>query len=98
MPEMKRITFVDDDGYERAVLLPYGAPNEAVEFGVPSEPPNLDRVDWDGVKRDLHNALMAENILTWEDVQAGQNRVSAICRRVFARRVLELYRTPEVGK
>lgn len=92
---MKRVTWTDEAGYFRAVLLPQSAPDEYIHLGVPSEPPNVDLIDWVEIKRDLHNALMNEGLLTWNDVQKGQSRISAICRRVIIKRVIELYRKSE---
>ena len=95
MSQMKRISWTDEDGFNRAVLLPQSAPDEYVHLGIPSEPPNVALIDWVEIKRDLHNALMNENILTWRDVQNGQNRISAICRRVLIKRVINLYKQAE---
>ena len=92
MAHLKRITWTDDDDWERAVLLPYSCPEDRVELGIPSEVPDISQLDWMAIQRDLHNALMNEGLLTWNDVQSGQGRINVICRRVLARRVLDLYR------
>jgi hypothetical protein len=98
MPELKRITWTDEKGYDRAALLPAYLPDSQAEYGIPSEPPNTDALDWDAIKRDLHNQLLDAGLLTWIDVQKNQDKVTTICRRVLAKPVLNLYRIMEVNQ
>ena len=95
MANLKRVTWTDERGYDRATLLPTYLPESQAEFGIPSEPPNTDALDWNGIKRDLHNELLEAGLLTWVDVQKNQNKITSICRRVLIKPVLNLYRMME---
>ncbi len=86
----------DDKGWIRKALVPDSAPDElAQERGMAIGPPDLTLIDWELVRRDLHNELMNRGLHSWRDVQASQNGVSAAIRLVFNRRVIQLYKTEE---
>ena len=89
---MRRVEWTDRYGYMRAALLRDDDPDEIKEAGVHIGPPNLDRLDWDEVKRDLHNELFKRGLFTWHDVQAAQDGVKIAILAVLRKRVVNLYR------
>lgn len=89
---MRKVEWVDSYGYRRASLLRDDDPDEIRESGVLVGPPNLDRLDWDEIKRDLHNELFKRGLFTWHDVQARQTGVKGAVLAVLRKRVAMLYR------
>jgi hypothetical protein len=82
----------------RQALVRDGDPDEtAPERGIPNDPPDLDRLDWDTLKRELHNELVKRGLYDFEDVQRQQNGVSLAIRRVITKRVLALYKETDYG-
>jgi len=92
---LRAVIWTDRAGYRRRSLVRDEDPDDAAAQGLPSEPPNVERIDWDDVKRDIHNQLMDAGMVTWLDVQRGQNKLAAIVKSVVLRRVVALYREPE---
>lgn len=90
---MKKVEWTDEKGFKRGSLLREQDPEVLRESGVPIGPPNLDEVDWEGVKRDLHNRLYELGLFTWEDVVAKQNGVTSAILSAFRKRIVTLYRT-----
>ena len=85
---MKILEWTDGDGYDRRALAREGdEPGE----GIPLDPPDLGRLDWEGVKRDLHNHLVSHGWFSWEDIQKTPG-LQAVCASVLKRRVIALYR------
>ena len=89
---MKLIEWTDEDGYKRGSLLRHGDPDPIRDAGIPVGPPDLDMIDWEQVRRSLHNQLYERGIFTWEDVQREQSGVTAAVLHALKRQVLVLYR------
>jgi len=86
---------VDRQGYKHIYVIRDDDPDEMAEKGIPLEPPDIQQLAWEEVKRDLHNALVEAGLFTWQDVQRAQNKISAITRTLLKRRVVLLYRLDE---
>lgn len=90
---MKIVIWEDDDGYKRRYLLREIDPDHlAPSIGIPEDPPDLDRLDWDALKKDLHNLLVDRGLIEWDDVLAAQNGVTTSLVSVFKRPLIGLYR------
>ncbi len=89
---MRVITWEDRNGYKRASLVRNSDPDSMGPQGVPLEPPDLADLDWDGVGKDIHNALVSQGLFTWEDVQRKQGPLLSIATRAVKRRLVVLFR------
>ena len=98
---MRLVIWTDQRGYTRRSLIRNADPDDkAPEIGIPSDPPDLDLVDWTAVatrfpdldlvefKRKLHNRLVQTGLITWKDVQRSQNGLTSAV--MFAGRNREL--------
>lgn len=63
---MKLVEWIDDDGYKHKKLV--RDEEENYDFGISKEPPPVDLIDWESVKRDLHNQLVNRGILSFYDL------------------------------
>lgn len=86
---MKIATYTDEKGYKRRVICKDGVP---VEYGIPQEPPDLSQIDWEEVKKELHNILVDRELITLKDVHKAGNAVTSGILKVLKRRVINLYR------
>lgn len=92
-----RIVVVEDRlGYKRAYWVKNEDPDDMAEEGLPLNPPNLDFLEWEEVKRDLHNMLVDRGLFTWMDVQKAQNGVTSSILGAMRKRLINLYRNREV--
>lgn len=89
---MRRIDWEDRNGYKRASLIRDHDPDSVAEAGIPMGPPDLEALDWEGLKRDLHNALMEAHILTWEDLQKTNANLQGIACRALKRHIVQLFK------
>lgn len=89
---MKIVEWKDKDGYERSRMIKEGDPDELAAFGKPLEPPDLERLDWNELKRALYHELKARGLYSWQDVQRSQNGVTSAILTVFRKKVIDLYR------
>ena len=91
---MRRVTWTDDRGYKHSSLVRDGDPDEMASQGVLQDPPNLEELDWEGVKRDLHNSLVDLGLISWRNVQEIRGLRGAILS-AMKRRLVSLYREAE---
>jgi hypothetical protein len=89
---MKNVVWTDEDGYKRVSLLRDRDPDHMAPEGIPLTPPDLSQLDWEEMKRELHNSLVDKKLFTWDDVQREQNGVSSAILSVMKRRMIALYR------
>ncbi|KPL17777.1 MAG: hypothetical protein AMJ93_14630 [Anaerolineae bacterium SM23_84] len=91
---MKTVSWTDKRGYKHRSLVRDDDPDEMASQGVLQDPPNLEALDWDGIRQDLHNALVDAGLTSWKDVQEKRGLRGAILS-AMKRRLIQLYREAE---
>jgi hypothetical protein len=91
---MRLVTWEDKHGYKHRSLVRDSDPDEMGPQGVLQDPPNLDDLPWEDIKRDLHNALVDAGLRSWRDVQERRGLRGAILS-AMKRRLVYLYREAE---
>ncbi len=91
---MKTVTWTDERGWKHVSLIPDGVPDTPTmrKAGIRQDPPDLSELDWEGIKRELHNSLIDAGLVTWRDVQRQGNSIQGIVMRVIRKPIVELYR------
>jgi hypothetical protein len=88
---MRSVTWTDKHGYKHRSLVRDEDPDDAAPQGILQDPPNLEELDWEGAKRDLHNALVDAGLYSWRDVQRQEGLRGAILSAI-KKRLIYLYR------
>lgn len=88
---MKRVEWTDERGWKHARLVQDDILQDPSE-GIPLEPPDIERINWEAVKRDLHNELFNRNLIDWTCVQRTGNGLQAAINAALHRRLQNLYR------
>jgi hypothetical protein len=89
---MRLVRWTDDKGYDHLSLLRDGDPDRMAPQGIPADPPSLDLLDWESIKRELHNELVSRELVDWKAVQRSGEGVTAAILAVMRRKVVLLYR------
>lgn len=89
---MRPVQWTDDKGYYRLSLLRDNDPEELAPKGLPSGPPDINELDWEELKREIHNLLVSNRLLTWDDVKRSQNGITSIVNVTLKRELILLYR------
>lgn len=74
---MRTVIHEDERGYRHRVFLRDKDGDEMAAFGIPSDPPDVNDIDWEYLKREIHNALVANGLFTWDDVQKSSVGLNA---------------------
>ena len=91
---MKEILWTDRRGYRHRSLIRDDDDESDAPLGLRRDPPNIEDLDWEGVKKDLHNKLVDQGLCSWRDVQQRGGLRGAIVS-ALKRRLVALYREVE---
>jgi len=91
---MKEVTWTDEHGYRHCSLIRDEDPDEMAPQGILQDPPVLDGLDWEGIKRDLHNGLVDAGLRSWRDVQQKKG-LRGVILTALRKRLIYLYREAE---
>ncbi len=86
---MKTIQWTDEKGWRHTSLIRDNDSDDMAPHGIPHDPPDVNGIDWDVVKRDLHNELAAQGLLVWTDLNGDV--LGPIAIRVLVRQLRTLY-------
>jgi len=78
---MKTVSYIDNNGYNRVRTIRQSVPNKEAFRGIPSEPPDLSVIDWEEVRKELHNLLLARGLISLENVNHSkilQNSITSV--------------------
>ena len=96
---MRTVEWTDRHGYRHRSLVRDTDPDSAAENGVLQDPPDLNLLDWEGIMRDTHNALIERQVTNWGDMQLCQCINYIVKASGLGRRLkLLLKAQAEVGK
>jgi len=89
---MRMVIWEDIYGYKRRSAVRDFDRDELAEYGISQDPPTLDDLDWDAIKRDLHNALVSRGIFDYNDVTRTQNGVTGAILSAMRGKLITLYK------
>ena len=69
---MRTVEWEDRNGYRHRSLVRDTDHDSMAPNGILQDPPDLGLLDWEGIQRDMHNAMVERNIRTWGDLQLCQ--------------------------
>jgi hypothetical protein len=89
---MRKVAWEDNRGKRHASLVRDTDHDSMAPKGVRLDPPDIEQIDWEAVKRDLHNALIDQGLITQQDVSRQQTGITSAILGAMRRRVILLYR------
>lgn len=93
---MNLVKWTDEKGYHHQAYLRNG--DKDPSKGIAHDPPDIHRLDWEEIKKKIHNALVDQGLVTWEDVQAKQNAIGGIILAEVRKPLIALYRSNDNGE
>jgi len=88
---MRTVVTEDKDGYLHRMLVRDDMSDDQAHMGIPDDPPDLDALDWEQIKRELHNTLVKRDIISIKDAKAMKNLSNSILS-VLQTRLIHLYK------
>lgn len=90
---MRVVKWTDRDGYNHLSWVRDEDTDQDAPNGLPHDPPDVNLLDWEAIKRELHNLLVDRELLTWTDVQRKDGQLLNAITTVMKRPLISLYRT-----
>jgi hypothetical protein len=88
---MKTVLYKDESGLIMRSLVRDSDSESDAPFGIPLGPPDLHKLDWDRMMREINAVLVQQGAFSWADAQNNsQGILGAI--NVFKRHLIALYR------
>jgi hypothetical protein len=69
---MRLVSWLDGRKTKRWSWIRDEDPDDLAPQGIPVEIPDLDRIDWDGLKNEIRDALESHGLFSWQDIQKSQ--------------------------
>lgn len=91
---MRRVIWIDRQGYRHASLVRDNDPDSEAVFGVPDDPPDMSFV-LENFKKILHNEFVERGITSYQDYVNKQNEISAIFS-MLKRDIIHTFRVNEM--
>lgn len=88
---MKKVTWTDKDGYRHISLLRDIDPDGLAQSGISCDPPFIDQLDWQAIKKEIWNLIIDRGITDLSDLSGLRN---AIITPIY-KRMIALYRSNE---
>jgi len=89
---MKHVIWTDGDSRKHRSFVKDSHPDSMARLGIPGDPPDIEELDWNVIKRKLHNALVDRGLFTYQDVVAQQHGVTGAILSALRGEVIGLYK------
>lgn len=88
---MKEVIWMDETGYKHISMLRDEDSEVFAKQGIPCDPPDVEAIDWEGVKRDLHNLLVERHMLKLADIKTSTNNLRSVAQDILFHRLVTLF-------
>lgn len=89
---MRLVRYENEDGFLRQGFIKENMPASDADKGIEYNPPDLNRIDWDAVKREINNDLIKVDLITLKDVAKVNSPLSNIILSAIRPKLIQLYK------
>ena len=88
---MRLVQWTDKEGLNHLSWVQDNQSDRDAPKGLPADPPTLF-LDWELIRKELHNELVDRKLIDWAAVQTQENAITTSVIKVIKRKLLLLYR------
>lgn len=92
---MKLVEYTDLDGFKHLSWIKDNESDDKAKEGISCDPPDLSRIDWEQVKREINNRMVDMRLTDWDKVVKHQNALGSIINSVIKKQLVFLFREGE---
>lgn len=89
---MRLVSYETENGFKHQSLITQNMPLADAHMGVPYDPPDVTRLDWDEIQKELNNLLIERNLITLKDIAHQRGILENTIKSVLVSRLIQLYR------
>ena len=92
---MKTVEWTDERGYDHRALIRDEDSKMVAQkgMGISLDPPDVDMIDWEKVKRNLHNLLLVHGLTSFSAVNTSRAPLGAVLIKALKREVIALFKS-----
>ena len=82
---MRTVVWTDNSGYKHKSVVRDQDGDDVAQrgMGLSNDPPNVNDIDWEAVKRNLHNLMLDRNLTTWSAVKRSDSHIGGLFIQVL---------------
>ena len=92
---MRLVEWTDENGYNHLAWLKDNEPDYKAPEGLSHDPPDVNRIHWEEIKKDVHNQMVKMRLTDWHKVMEHQNALTGIITGAVKRNLVYLFREGE---
>lgn len=92
---MRKVQWVDENGWKHVSWLKDNEPDSKAPEGLSHDPPDINRIHWDEIKKEIHNRMVDMELNSWSEVVKHQNALTSIITGAVKRHLVFLFREGE---
>ncbi len=89
---MRLVQYEDEQGFLHQSLIKENMPLSDANMGVPVDPPDITRLDWLEIQREINKQLIDRNLITLKDIVHQKSGLENIIKSVIVRKLIQLYK------
>lgn len=87
---MRLVRYEDESGFLHQSLIREDMPLSDAHMGVPHDPPDLTRLDWQEIQKEINNLLIERNLITLKNISRGA--LENTIKSVIIPKLIQLYK------
>lgn len=89
---MKIVIWTDEKGWRHRSVIKDDHDESMAPKGIQQDPPRVEDLNWEDIKRDLHNALVNRGLIGYRDIIRQQDGVTGAILAALRKPVIDLYK------
>lgn len=89
---MKTVVYTDENGWMHKSIIRNNMPNHQADLGIMQDPPDLLRLNWEEIAKELNNLLVQRDLITLKDVSESRGGLANAIQVVMLKKIIALYK------
>ena len=89
---MRLVRYTTEDGWKYQSWITEEMLVSESEKGIPHNPPDVTRLPWGDIKREMHNLLIDRNLITLKNVDENPGMLGNTILKIIQPRLVALYK------
>lgn len=89
---MRAVRYEDEDGFMHQSFIKEDMPLSEAHMGIPHEPPDITRLDWQEIQKEINNLLLERDLITLKDVSNQRGALENTIKAIIIPKLIQLYK------
>ncbi len=89
---MRLVRYEDEDGFAHQSFIKENMPLVDAHMGVPHDPPDITRLDWQAIQVEINNLLLERDLITLKDITNKRGMLENTIKSIIVPKLIQLYK------